>query len=377
MNESLNLIYFRIDDPEYPRNARIRAFLTRRGHSVTALPRARGTGARRVLADLRSLWRSSRRADAIIVSEMSLPSVPLAWLVARARRSVLVVDGFVGKYETVVVDRGMASPRSATALVLRFVDALAVRCSDLFLVDTELRAEALRERHRGARVISLPVGAPAWAVPRPLERPTDRLRVLFYGSYLPLHGGETIIGALPHMRHRVALTMVGTAAHAGGPHDLAEQARRGRVADRVRFLPAVDARRLGQLIAEHDVVLGLFGTSAKASSVIANKVWQGLAAGRRVVTRHSAALEEIAPLVGSQLRTVAPGDALELARVLDEIAGSPPCFFPDSARRLEEYVEGRFARWEQQMLALTTARRRGRRKNHDARTVGDEQDEKR
>ena len=89
-------------------------------------------------------------------------------------------------------------------------------------------------------------------------------------------------------------------------------------------------------------MLGVFGTSAKAGSVIANKVWQGLACGRVVVTRRSAALDEIAGLVGGQLVTVEPGSSAAIETALGSIDPGV-AVRGDPAARLQEYVDRRFA----------------------------------
>ncbi|MET8272471.1 hypothetical protein [Streptomyces sp. NPDC005096] len=67
-----------------------------------------------------------------------------------------------------------------------------------------------------------------------------------------------------------------------------------------------------------DVVLGVTGPSLKAASVIANKVWQGLAFGRVVITSEDLpALAEIEQIVGQALVQVplqpSPEENLEQA----------------------------------------------------------------
>jgi glycosyltransferase involved in cell wall biosynthesis len=334
------VLYWRIQDVDYPRSVRVREHLEATGHRVDAHERARGRG--RVVHDLRALVARSRDADLVVVADQSLDFVAAAWVVARLRRVPLVVDAFIGKYETLVGDQGFHAPWSAHALAYRAVDALAVRLSDVALVDTQVRAAALRSRHRRSTVLSLPVGAPGWVVPRPL-RPGPRLRVLFYGSFLPLHGVPTIVHGLAACpRGDVELTIVGTAVHRGGAGDAAELARELGVADRVAFVPTTPPHALNELIGEHDVVLGLFGASEKAGSVIANKVWQGLAAERLVVTRESPALAEISGLVGDQLVTVPAGDAEALAGVLADLAARRPGAFTGAGEVLARRVRHEF-----------------------------------
>jgi hypothetical protein len=100
--------------------------------------------------------------------------------------------------------------------------------------------------------------------------------------------------------------------------------------------------RLADHVRAADIVMGVFGSSDKAKSVIPNKVWQGLACGAIVVTQRSPALEEIEAIVGEQLvQTESTVDeiakhieiALRRARTLDT---------SDSSCALEAYVRKRF-----------------------------------
>ena len=69
------------------------------------------------------------------------------------------------------------------------------------------------------------------------------------------------------------------------------------------------------MISEADVVLGIFGTTPKASMVVPNKVYQALAVGRAVVTAGTPAVGEFFR-EGEHLLTVPQGDPRALADVL-------------------------------------------------------------
>ena len=71
-----------------------------------------------------------------------------------------------------------------------------------------------------------------------------------------------------------------------------------------------------------DVVLGVFGSTAKARRVVPNKVVQGLAMGACVLTGDTPAVRrELA--AGVEVAVCEPGDGLALAEALASLASSP------------------------------------------------------
>ena len=355
--------YGRVWDTSYPRNARIRAYLRDRfGADIAVNRRWEGSRLRRIPHDIGSLLVGLGGKQLYILAEFSLPYAVVLWAVARLNRGVLVVDGFVGQYETMVEDWKKARPGTFRARWYATVDRIACRLADLVLIDTRVRAQALEASHPGAEVLSLPVGAPGWARPAAKPRPrTGRVEVLYYGNYIPLHGLPVVLAAIERATREVDLgvTLVG---HGAPRPDIERQAARLGI-DRVcRFVDPVPEEALAGFIADADVVLGIFGDSDKARSVIANKVWQGLACGRTVITRSSPALTEIAGVCGEQLVQVDGDDEDELvaalAAALVETAGRPAGVAAETAAALEEYVASEYDRFGRRVEDLLAARRR-------------------
>jgi glycosyltransferase involved in cell wall biosynthesis len=337
----VRVLQYRVHDPSYPRNRRLREHLRAEGCQVTVLTASRrGPRALRLLRDLATLVRESLRHDVVVLSELRLAHAPYVGLVGRLTRSTVVIDGFVGLHETEVGDWGRVRPGSLRARLLRLQDDLALRAAHVWLVDTEVRARRAVASRAAARtrVVSLPVGAPDWAVPTPPRAPGSTLEVLWYGNYIPLHGLDVVVEALALTQGRrdVRLTLVGD----GGTRDATERAvRRLGIEHLCRFVDPVPEAALAGLVSAADVVLGIFGSSEKARSVIANKVWQGLASGRVVVTADSPALVEVAPAAGALLVTTEPGSAASVADALcsvDPAAASRAV--PDVDERLAAVV---------------------------------------
>ncbi|OZD62205.1 hypothetical protein CH272_11530 [Rhodococcus sp. 05-340-1] len=255
------------------------------------------------------------RKSVVIMSEFGNSYAWVAKILSLVKSSVLVVDGFIGMYETHIQDRETFSRWSAQSVFYRLMDSVALRSADLYIIDTDLRAQEVMQISARTKVLPVPVGAPDWAVPSRLPPNCKPLKLLYYGNYTKLHAVESLLQCLTGLEDDVTLEIVLI-----GDLGFADTAR--KVTSRfgpnisVQYLDVVAEDRLASFIDDCDVVVGVFGTSTKARSVIANKVWQGLCAGRYVLTQQSLALEEISDIAAPLLRQV---DVEDVQSVRSEI----------------------------------------------------------
>jgi glycosyltransferase involved in cell wall biosynthesis len=153
----------------------------------------------------------------------------------------------------------------------------------------------------------------------PMEKhvPGCPLEVLFYGSFIPLHGAQTIVEAARiYQGPPVKWCLLGD----GPERPKCEAAAVGLPG--VVFEDSIPYENLCARIHRADILLGVFGTTQKAGRVIPNKVFQSLAAGRPVITRESEAYPtEARGSVG--LTLVPPGDARVLSAVVEKWAAHP------------------------------------------------------
>jgi glycosyltransferase involved in cell wall biosynthesis len=250
--------------------------------------------------------------DVIVAAPFArLRGVPVAW------------DMFMSLYDTVVRDRRLIGPRSLPARLLHAVEGLALRRAELVFLDTEAHARHVESLYGlprtrcgavwvGAEVERFRVHEAVSAPPHPPDAP---LRILFYGQFIPLHGIETIIEAARlTAEDAIEWTLVGRGQESASI--------RRRLAEaplpKLRWVEWVDYADLGRWIAEADLCLGIFGTSEKAASVIPNKVFQVVAAGRPLVTRDSPAIRELLEPRPGCVYLVPPGDAHALAEAVRE-----------------------------------------------------------
>ena len=268
-----------------------------------------------------ALWRRSRpyrrgrspghAPDAVVVGYLGHFDVLLA---RRLFPHVpVVLDHLVGASDT-ATDRGVGG--GARQRLLRRLDDAALAAADVVVVDTEEHRTALPESAR-RRALVVDVGAPQewYAAQRPARAPSgaaEALRVVFFGLFTPLQGAPVIGAALGELaQDAVEVTMVGSG------QDLAETLRRADGNHRVTWRDWVPADELPALVAGHDVCLGIFGSAAKATRVVPNKVFQGAAAGCALVTSDTAPQRRV---LGDAAVLVPPGDSRALAAALRDLA---------------------------------------------------------
>ncbi len=261
------------------------------------------------------LWnylRNARKGSLIYVPVFRHKDVPLAWILSRMTGKRVIFDPLVSRYETRVLDRGDVAEGSLQAAHNRNIDRVSFRLPDHILADTEAhRRYYIRTLGVGKdRVSTLYIGFDDDLFPElPMPDHRNRLHVLFYGTYLPLHGIDTMIEAAILLKDEpVTFTFVGEG------QTYAEARKRAGVlpSGKIEFLPSRPVGDLVDLAVESDVLLGIFGKTAKADMVIPNKVFQGLAMGRPMVTGDTPAVRELFR-DGSHLLTVPSGDPGALA----------------------------------------------------------------
>jgi glycosyltransferase involved in cell wall biosynthesis len=331
--------------PEYPRHRNLIQGLEEHGVEVvechepmaqdleTRLRAARspigmlifGFSLLRTWVRLAGRFRRLAPADAVLVGYPGLFHLHLARWLARRRmpHAVIVLDVFAPVFETVIHDRKLLREGSAPARVLRRAESSACRRADVCLIDTEAHADYLAEELGvpRERCASTPAGPtfPPFDSPAPVKE-TNTLSVLFVGTYIPLHGLDTIVGAAELLRGRPEVRF-----HFVGSGQLRPTIEAQAVAaglENVEFRDWLPASEVGDLVRSHDVALGVFGETVKAAQVMPYKVIEACAAGVPLITADT-------PGVRPALRhrenawLVPAGDAQALSEALLELARSP------------------------------------------------------
>jgi glycosyltransferase involved in cell wall biosynthesis len=334
--------------PEYPRSANLIEGLREAGIEVVECRFAMAGGfeerrrsVRGVMGPLRYAllllasypvlaWRFLRAPapDAILLLHPGIFHVPLARLLRRlrARRATVALDLFYSLHEAVVADRRLLGPRSLSARALFTVERAACRGADLVITDTGANARWAEVNFglAAGKTASLPVGPVFPPFPSPVEppavSPVERFTVLFVGTYIPLHGIETILGAAARLRDQegVRFLLVGKGQLRREMEDLA----RATPSCPVEFRDWVPAAGLGALYRAHGVALGVFGLTAKADRVIPTKAYDACAAGVPLITADTTGARE-GFRHGDNAYLVPAGDPAALAEAIIVLRRDP------------------------------------------------------
>jgi len=266
----------------------------------------------RMLRRWATLVRAGRRArragrpDAVLVGYLGHFDVILARLLFPRDR--IVLDQMIFAADT-AIDRGVTS--GLKLRLLRLIDAAAVRCATVVVLDTDEQIELLPPRRRKKAVV-VPVGAPASWFVAGHDSADGPLRVVFYGLFTPLQGATVIGEAVRELGHRddLAVTLIGKGQDWDAARKLA-----GEIPN-VTWRDWVEPADLPGVVAAHDVCLGIFGTTPKAQRVVPNKVYQGAAAGCAIVTSDTPPQRRA---LGEDAGYVRAGDPAALAKTLEEL----------------------------------------------------------
>lgn len=211
------------------------------------------------------------------------------------KRNRIINDFFISNYDTYVFDRQKITNKNPRAWLKYFQDWVNFRFSNYIISDTNEHFkywEKLFGKYKGEHFV-LPVLADKEIYfPANEEIKSEKIKILFYGSFIPLHGIDTILNSFSLMEKsgiEFEATIIGKGQIYSDMKVLFDTLELKQVVMNGKIINELE---LANKIREHDVILGIFGDSIKAKSVVPNKVYQAMASKKTVVTMQSDAINE-------------------------------------------------------------------------------------
>ena len=241
---------------------------------------------------LKKYFSMGKNYDVMVLGYPGQLDVFLARLLTWFHRKPLVLDMFMSVY-LVAMERKLNERSKFSIQLLHKLEWIATRLPDLLICDTE----AYRNWYCATDNLSpnkfrlVPTGADDRIFkPVKVDKPDDGIfRVLYYGTFIPNHGVEYIIEAANLLKDHmeIQIELVGQ----GPDKRKAVQLAKKYNLQNVIFTGWVDKEDLPQKIAMADVLLGVFGSTPQSIMTVQNKIYEGLAMAKPVITGRAPQIE--------------------------------------------------------------------------------------
>jgi len=208
-------------------------------------------------------------------------------------KSPIFFDFFVSAFDTIVSDRKLIKESSIIAKLIFKIDQMACRNADIIFFDTNTNLiyfEKLFDLSQ-EKLRSVYVGCDE-TIFYPRTTPVDNDLVIYYSSYLPLHGVDIVIKAAKLLSDfsPIRFTIIGN----GMEFNKIQKISNSLNLTNVSFIPSIPLIDLPEKIAEASICLGgHFGSTPKAKRVIAGKTFQLLAMRKPVIVGDNEANREL------------------------------------------------------------------------------------
>jgi glycosyltransferase involved in cell wall biosynthesis len=258
--------------------------------------------------------------DVMIIPWWGIFTFPLAKIICR---KPIIYWSNLSIYHTIVNDRKL-NPNSLKAKLIHFAEKFACKNSTIIITESHAQINHLvNEYNLDKRKFRVSINGVDETIFSPLTfKPDEKiLNVLFFGSFVPAHGVETIIESAKILsgNDEIVFDFCGD----GPTKKSAELMVEDYKLKNVNFLGFIEQQTLPSIIAKSDICLGIFGTSKKAANVVANKILQILASKKPLVTMYSAAMTEIKLEDSKNCLLVPAGDPKKLSEAILFLKNNP------------------------------------------------------
>jgi len=228
--------------------------------------------------------------DIIIIPWKGILTLPLLKLIHR--KPIVYFPAF-SIYDTLVNDRKKIKEKSIQAKVIHYVDKMACKWSDLIILESTAEINYFVDEFNLPRgkFHQLPLSADESIFsPIPIKQPGNNFIVLFFGTFIPLHGVTTIVESAKNLQefNKIQFVICGE----GQTKLEVEKFVVKNNLKNIKFLGLVSKEELLKNIKISDVCLGIFGDTTKSEKVLTNKIFQILASQKPLITRESPATNE-------------------------------------------------------------------------------------
>ncbi len=285
----MTICYFGIYNPEYSRNRILIKGLKQNGVKVIEC-NSRLRGVRKYFDLIKKHWQLRHKYDVMIVGFPGYQAMILARFLTRRP---IIFDAFTSIYDAVVLDRKTIRRTSFRAKYFWFLDWLSCRLADIVLLDTNEHIKFFvnffkLKRNKFKKIL---IGASTDIFfPFKKQQVNKNFTVVFFGSFISVQGVEYVIQAAKILEdYNINFKIIGSGILKEKMIKLAQELKLSNL----QFLGFLPQDQFLDEINKADVCLGIFGNTNRAQRVIANKIFEGAAMKKAIITADTPGIREL------------------------------------------------------------------------------------
>lgn len=285
----LRVCYFGFYNRDYSRNKILIGGLRANGLTVIECHSAQ-SGPIKYFDLFKKHWRIRKNYDVMVVGFPGQVAMIMARLITL---KPIIFDAFLSFYDSMVFDRQICPPRSFRSFYFWLIDWLSCLLANRILLDTNEHIkyfiDTFKIKEQKFRRIFIGADENVF-YPRPAPV-NNKFTVNFHGTYIPLQGIKYIIEAAAILREEsILFRFIGSGQQFKEMEDKISILGLKNNVEIVKFMPV---ERVADYLSRADICLGIFGDTPKAKRVIPNKLYEGLAMKKPVISARTVAIDEV------------------------------------------------------------------------------------
>ena len=278
----------------------------------------------RIFSEIIKHCKELKNVDVIYVGYPGHVDVFLAYIVAKIFRKKLVFNPLLLIYVGFSEEQSILNKKSLLGKVIKTGETLAYKLCDIVFADTPYQEKFLKEdfgiNQKKLRV--LPIGADnTFYKYTPITtNVSKKLTVVYYGLYSPIHGVQYLVDAANILKDDkdISFIFIGQGNTFEKNYSRAQQLK----LTNITFIHDVPQSEHPQYMEKADVFLGFLAKHPSVKRVIANKIYQGMALGKVVLTADAAVARSVFSHK-ENMYLVKPADPKAIVRALIELKSNP------------------------------------------------------
>jgi len=226
----------------------------------------------------------------------------LTKLYSKYKKIPLIYDYFISKFQTYHDDRKVFARKNMLFKSLKYVylyclDYFECLLSDKIILDTythikyfNIKFKLRKNRFRRILVGAEPIFSISGNTVKRIEN-VEKIKVGFWGTFIPLHGIEFIIKAAAVLKddERIIFSLLGRGQTYKKNFELAKSLK----LNNLEFYDLIPLFQLPHFISECDIALGIFGQGEKTLCVVPNKIFEAIQMKVPIITSNTPAINEL------------------------------------------------------------------------------------